>query len=204
MPKDTFYRLSNLKQNAVLNAAIKEFSEREVKDAKVSNIIKDSKISRGSFYQYFINIEDLYHYVISYIRKIQIDYFQDFFLREDFTFIERIRELYKKSVDFSNNNKLFIKIGKKHLDSAYLDSDHGYQKTVDDMEVVLIRWIQIDINKGLLRKDINQKVLADMTITFLNLFLTEHIYYKIMSKDELNQKIESIINILENGVLCHV
>ncbi|HKL61260.1 MAG TPA: TetR/AcrR family transcriptional regulator, partial [Acholeplasma sp.] len=61
MPKDTVYRLTNIKQNAILNAAIKEFSEREVKNAKVSNIIKDSKISRGSFYQYFINIEDLYH-----------------------------------------------------------------------------------------------------------------------------------------------
>lgn len=204
MPKDTFLRLPDFKKNAILNASIKEFSERSVKDAKISNIIKTSNISRGSFYQYFSDIEDLYFYIVAYIRSIKTDYFQDFFLKEDNTFIERIRNLFIKSVEFSTKNKLFINIGRRHLDSEYLKGDEGYEQTVNDMETSLIKWIQLDIDKGILRKDVNQRVLANISIIFLNQFLTEHIYYEILTLEELNEKIESVIQILEKGVLNHV
>ena len=41
-----------------INALKKEFSRVPLKDALVSNIIIDAQIPRGSFYQYFDNIED--------------------------------------------------------------------------------------------------------------------------------------------------
>lgn len=204
MPKDTFYRLNDNKKNDILNAAIQEFSKRTVKDAKISNIILDSKISRGSFYQYFENIDDLYYYVIGYIRKIKIDYFQDFFFEEKHSFVERLRELYKKSVEFSNKNRLFVSIGRKHLDSSNLEGDLGYKKTIDDIEIGLIKWIQRDIDRGILRKDIDQRVLANISVTFLSLFLTEHVYYQILTLEELELKIDNIIKILEKGVLSNV
>ena len=64
MPKETFYNLDDGKRKKILNAAIKEFTDNELHKARVSNIIKEAAIPRGSFYQYFEDLDDLYYYVI--------------------------------------------------------------------------------------------------------------------------------------------
>jgi AcrR family transcriptional regulator len=63
MPTETFFNLSEMKRQKIINAARKEFNENELHKSRVSNIIKDADIPRGSFYQYFEDIEDLYFYV---------------------------------------------------------------------------------------------------------------------------------------------
>lgn len=69
MPKQTFFNLSEDKQQTVLRAAYKEFSTHSIHEALVSNIVKESHISRGSFYKYFNNIEDLYVYLYQQTTK---------------------------------------------------------------------------------------------------------------------------------------
>ena len=64
MPKETFHNLTEEKRNSIIKAATKEFTEHKLHKARVSNIIKEAKIPRGSFYQYFEDIDDLYYYVI--------------------------------------------------------------------------------------------------------------------------------------------
>ena len=58
MAKQTFINLSEEKKKTITLAAKKEFSRVPLKDALVSNIVKDAAIPRGSFYQYFDNLED--------------------------------------------------------------------------------------------------------------------------------------------------
>lgn len=73
MAKQTYLNLPIKKRNTILNSLKKEFSRAALKDALVSNIVKDAKIPRGSFYQYFENIEDAYYYVIDeYSRDIKM------------------------------------------------------------------------------------------------------------------------------------
>lgn len=73
MAKQTYLNLPIDKRNTILNSLKKEFSRAALKDALVSNIVKDAKIPRGSFYQYFENIEDAYYYVIDeYSREIKM------------------------------------------------------------------------------------------------------------------------------------
>lgn len=69
MAKQTFLNLSEDKRNMVVNALKKEFSRVPLKDALVSNIIIDAKIPRGSFYQYFSDIEDAFYYIIGEYSK---------------------------------------------------------------------------------------------------------------------------------------
>lgn len=63
MPKETFYNLPQEKKELILTAALREFSHYNIHEASVANIVRDSQISRGSFYKYFVDIEDLYHYL---------------------------------------------------------------------------------------------------------------------------------------------
>lgn len=64
MPRETFFNLTELKRNKIIDAAISEFTENELHKSRVSNIIKLADIPRGSFYQYFEDIDDLYYFVI--------------------------------------------------------------------------------------------------------------------------------------------
>ena len=65
MPTSTFLNLSKEKQNIIIEASNKEFKRVLLKDASINKIIKDANISRGSFYTYFKDINDLYIYTLS-------------------------------------------------------------------------------------------------------------------------------------------
>lgn len=64
MPKKGFEKLSEIKKEKLLDAAYYEFSNNLLKDASINQIIKKAGISRGSFYTYFDDINDLYEYLI--------------------------------------------------------------------------------------------------------------------------------------------
>ena len=67
MPKETFHNLEFNKKHKIIQAAIQEFTDHELHKSRVSNIIKMADIPRGSFYQYFEDIDDLYYYVIDQV-----------------------------------------------------------------------------------------------------------------------------------------
>lgn len=64
MPKKTFYNLSADKKEHIINALKKEFEVYPVFEASVASIIKRADISRGSFYQYFENLEDSFFTIL--------------------------------------------------------------------------------------------------------------------------------------------
>ncbi|WP_421383616.1 TetR/AcrR family transcriptional regulator [Bacillus salacetis] len=69
MPKLTFFNLPEDKRDNLVQAAKKEFSRVPLSEALISNIIKEAKISRGSFYQYFEDKEDAYFYLLDEYAK---------------------------------------------------------------------------------------------------------------------------------------
>jgi len=64
MPTMTFFNLPEEKRTRLIQGAMDEFVKVPVNKASVSNIILNAGISRGSFYQYFDDINDLYFYLI--------------------------------------------------------------------------------------------------------------------------------------------
>ena len=72
MPTDTFFNLSDEKKRRILEAAIDEFAEYRFSDASINRIVKNADISRGSFYQYFLDKEDLYLFIMQVIGVFQV------------------------------------------------------------------------------------------------------------------------------------
>lgn len=60
MITNTFRKLADEKKKRIYEAAKKEFSRTHIQKALISNIIRDAGIPRGSFYQYFETIDDLF------------------------------------------------------------------------------------------------------------------------------------------------
>ena len=73
MPKDTFFHLPQEKRHLIENVAIEEFAENSLHSASVNAIVSNAGIAKGSFYQYFENLEDLYKHVLNIIKNCKLD-----------------------------------------------------------------------------------------------------------------------------------
>ena len=64
MPKETFYNLDQDKKSKITEVLISEFSEKPFEKVSVKAIVERLGIARGSFYQYFEDLEDSYFYIL--------------------------------------------------------------------------------------------------------------------------------------------
>jgi len=111
MAKQTFLNLPEKKQKTIFKALKKEFARVPLKDALVSNIIKTADIPRGSFYQYFTDIEDAYYYVIDEYSKDIKKYLLEEIKKNDGDIILSYRSLYIYILDLieKRDNKEYFK-----------------------------------------------------------------------------------------------
>ncbi len=63
MPTERFYHLSEKKKEMIREAAVQEFIRVSPEQASINQIVRNAEISRGSFYTYFEDKEDLMRYV---------------------------------------------------------------------------------------------------------------------------------------------
>lgn len=119
MAKQTFLNLPDEKRMVVLKALKKEFSRVPLKDALVSNIVKTAKIPRGSFYQYFDDIEDAFYYVVEeYSTKIK-KYLLESLAKNKGDIILSYRQLYKFIIEL-----IETKEDKEYFEKIFLNMNY--------------------------------------------------------------------------------
>lgn len=69
MPKETFFNLDEKKKENILEVLVDEFSAKPFKDVTVKSIVDRLKIAKGSFYQYFEDLEDSYFYILNQLES---------------------------------------------------------------------------------------------------------------------------------------
>lgn len=70
MPKSTFLNISEEKQKRILDAAEREFLSVPYSQISINKIVKNAGIPRGSFYQYFDGIDDLFMCVLDKYKNL--------------------------------------------------------------------------------------------------------------------------------------
>ena len=73
MPKTTFFRLDEDKQERVMRSAIEEFQENGYAAANIGRIADKAGIAKGSIYQYFEDKVDFFLYAVRWT----LHYFQN-------------------------------------------------------------------------------------------------------------------------------
>lgn len=123
MAKQTFLNLSEDKRNMVVSALKKEFSRVPLKDALVSNIIIDAKIPRGSFYQYFSDIEDAFYYIIGEYSKDIKRKLLEYLEKNKGDIILSYRELYLYILNVIDNPD-----DKEYFENIFLNMNYEIEK----------------------------------------------------------------------------
>lgn len=94
MPKQTFFNLPEDKRSKLIESAEIEFTRVPLFQASIANIIKMAGISRGSFYQYFEDKDDLYSYLLEGKLKKAKLYFISLLEKHQGDLIEALMEMY--------------------------------------------------------------------------------------------------------------
>ena len=92
------FDLSKEKQKNIIDASTKEFKRVLLKDASINKIIKDANISRGSFYNYFNDINDLYMYSLNNYKKHLFEMFNKILIKTDGDLIESTKLIFDKII----------------------------------------------------------------------------------------------------------
>lgn len=201
IPTKTFYNLSDEKQERIITASVNEFSKRCFKEAKLSNIIKESNIPRGSFYQYFTDKKDLYLHIFDIIKVKKMDYLKDILTNEqDKPFLEVFRLLYKQGTRFSIDHPEYSDIFKMFIttkDSLY---DELMGKGLELALKYYIGYIESDKKKGIIRADVDSRILAELVINLTTNIAIDEFSSGEINYEELLKKIDNLINIFKKGV----
>lgn len=110
MPKELFHTITEEKRNRIINAGLEEFSSHLFYDASINRIVKNADISRGSFYQYFEDKEDLIFYLVEEYLKKRIN---EMFVGTDIgnmNIYEIHRMIFETSLANENKYNVFLKM----------------------------------------------------------------------------------------------
>ncbi len=69
MPNQTFFNLPDEKREQILQVAIDEFADNDYDSVSISRIVARAGIAKGSFYQYFVDKDDLYGYLLGLLAE---------------------------------------------------------------------------------------------------------------------------------------
>ncbi len=205
MPTSTFHNISEDKKKRIINASLKEFAIHDFAHVNIQNIIKDARISRGSFYQYFADLEDLFGFLVDKITTLKKTYLNNLqMLHGDAPFLDRIGELYRLGYQFALENTLIYEAGKHMIKHATSSDNNTVIENKKWLKAYYKEEIQKDIDRHIIRSDVDMDMLIDLITLFLDELSESHYISQKLTQNEVDQRFKRFINLLKKGIDSHV
>ena len=196
MASKTFDNLKLEKKEKFLTSAIKEFSQHSLGEASVASIIKEAEIPRGSFYQYFNDLEDLYYYILEDHSKEIKQKTVDLVIENNGDFIEAIKYLYDYFL-----NKITGKNNYDYFKNIFLKMDYKLEKmfllNLEDNISGIIN--KIDISNLNIQNRLQLAYIVEIVNALLIRNLTQF-YQRNLSKEKSIEIFNKEIEIIEKGL----
>jgi len=206
MPKKTFLRLRDEKQEIILRSAIHEFVVHGFERAKIGDIAKNAGVATGSIYQYFEDKRDLFIYCAQWGLDVFMQKLGQRIDMEQTDIYEYFHDSLSKVQVVTDEREiaLFMQAISKEPDlvddsmKAMYDTGDAYIKTL----------ISNSRNKGVVRSDIDDELLKEFFIAITDRFRMRWVsqYVDFSRPDELekNQMIQNelrqMLELLKNGM----
>lgn len=201
MPTQTYFNLPIDKQQRIMDAIIHEMGINTYENLNVANIIRQSQIPRGSFYQYFIDKEDLFNYFYQVMVQKKIEYMGDLFLGNlDIPFLERFEKLYASGIKFGTQNNEIFKASQKIFTSDYFMKSKMMKQGNEQGISMFTLWIKHDQELGRIKKSIDAELLASLLLEFSSKVTFEEYFKDEVDLLKIETKIHLIVEILKKGI----
>ncbi len=205
MPKPTFFNISDDKQKRIIDIAIEEFTSNSFEEVHVKSIAKKANISRGSFYTYFEDLDELFNYIIIQVREDRLKYAKGLFKKSKGDYFHFIKKLFSHDFDafrstkkyslFRNYIQYVQTVKRGSLKEVFFNQLFVSFKKEKDMEFENL------FNLEQYRISSEKELLDLLEMTFLIMIDT---YFKSetenLNKEEIISLFEKRISIIEHGV----
>ncbi|NEP18868.1 MAG: TetR/AcrR family transcriptional regulator [Leptolyngbya sp. SIO4C1] len=177
MPTPTFFNLPERKRQMITELAIAEFATADYDSASISNIVKQAKIAKGSFYQYFQDKRDLYLYLIDLASERQMAFIQTTHPEPPGNFFETLRWLFRTSVQFNLQHPELSQI----INRAAYGSSSLRMEALERSQTPARQYIHQLVEKGLAAGDLQPDLDPDLA-TFIIVTAGDNLRYYIPEK----------------------
>lgn len=100
MPTERFLNLPEEKRQTVFDAAKKELCSSSYDDLSINRIVKEAGISRGSFYEYFADKDDLIEYIMRDYCSVMQQLYTHYFSGGKFDLFDAAAESVLRAVEY--------------------------------------------------------------------------------------------------------
>lgn len=204
MASERFLKLDKEKRERILSAAREEFSSVPYEDASINKIIKNAGISRGSFYTYFDDKEDLLSYIYGEMNRDMERSLRDSLLREKGNIWSAVLCWTEEILGYMGSPTVWqfirITVNTGLLFQAELRSRWGEEKRSTDEEQ--LKWILLNTDDSVLDKSrpmeelrtLYQMVLQFALVAFAAALTTN------LKKEQILSELRLRMDILRRGI----
>ena len=172
MPKDTFFHLPEEKRAVIIRAAEDEFAANGFDLASIQKIIKKAGISRGSFYQYFHDKEDIFFLLLRRFIDAKIEYLQPSLRAQgDSGFFDFLKEVMKAAFKFASINPKGTKLAEEITRSRTMDWEKIKAVAFDELTLTMGQ-SPFNFYKGLVEKAIESgEINSSLSVERITFFI---------------------------------
>lgn len=200
MPKSTFFKLKEEKKKKIMDAALKEFSGSSFDTASINQIVKESDIAKGSFYQYFKDKDDIYNYVLEVCLSKKEEYLSRVLEENMYNDIYvTLKNIFLETVEFQRNNLRIFSILDKCGRSLDLRLKQDISMKKDYFNYLpIIELFEEEKRLENIDYDIDINTFIKILSRYSCVIMED--YIKSGSLLEVEKDIDEIISLLKNGI----
>lgn len=166
MPNQTFFNLPEEKRQTITDIAIAEFATYDYDSASITKIVKQAKIAKGSFYQYFEDKKELYLYLVDLANKEKLAFLQAAKPpRSKMGFFPYLRWLFSVGTQFDLTHPALSQIVYRTVYGDVPFRDEVLKMTQASSTEYIKQLVQQGVKQGDIADDINPDIAAFAVIT---------------------------------------
>ena len=209
MPKQTFLNLPEEKRRNIIHAAIEEFAEYGLENASTNRIVANSGISKGSFYQYFADKQDVFMYLLTVLEREKVEFFNGkhppSINMDTFGYF---RWMIKTGMEFNSSHPLLTQA----ISRVMFGEGLYYGNTFADVRERTSRGLRVMIEQAIARGEVDPSVDVELAVmimeTWSNAISTYILNEGMKQKDILKwvrsaktqDKIDKMLYVMEYGL----
>src|SRR6056297_54185 len=198
MPKQTFYNLPEEKKKRIVIGAKKAFSEKHYNEVTIDTIVNYSEISKGSFYKYFYDKDDLFKYIFHDIGiEKNKELLDEINKSEDLSFSEMMTKVITRAESYENKDNETIDLKERFLVECPQEVKREILMDVMPKSMELFRKIiGIYIDRGDFRRDFDLNM-ASFIFTSVVLNIDK---YELNKGENHREVLKKICDLVELGM----
>lgn len=201
MPTQRFLNLPEEKRIRIIDAAVDEFVGKGIDGADVAGVVRRAGIPRGSFYQYFADMNDLLGQIFEHFSKVKMQYMADVFVRaEETPFTDYVEQSFRCAMRFAESHPRLVTLSRRiHSSTNPLVAqwiETGRRMAIEHYAPLIER----DKARGLIRETMDPQILAAFVMNVYTEIIGSMVLRQCEGRGDAMAVADMLFEILRYGI----